>query len=132
MSEETQPFILDLIMALKEKMGQDEPFSTLIDADILLKTIEPEWINKHGFQNLQSDIDNFLVNQTHNRMIRLNSAIKKDPDLYVELLGRDIGKDDRLFYREEFEKDLILLMLDIRKFMALIIKTRMGDSFNLT
>ena len=129
--DQTKPFILDLIMALKDKMGEDNPFASLIDADILLKTIEPKWIKEHGFQTLQEDIDNFLMNETHNRLLRMNTAIKKDPELYVELLGRDIGKDDRLFYQTEFEKDLILLMARIRLFLATIIKTRFGDGFDL-
>lgn len=128
---EAYALLIKQIENITTALTQDDQISVLTETDILLKTLNSKFIKEHQLEKLQKRIDHFLLNQTNYRLLRLNQKVKLEIDTAIEYYDKDIGMDDRLFYQEELEQDLMELNRDIRNFIAIIIKKKLSEEFTI-
>jgi response regulator RpfG family c-di-GMP phosphodiesterase len=122
-----EEIIHNIINKVNESIDNDQPYPALNQTDFLIMMLKPEEKAKYELKELQKGIDTFLLNPLNNRILRLNQWVKSDQETAIEYYSRDIGNDERLFFQEELEKDLINLMKLIKQKMAEITKDKLGD-----
>lgn len=128
---EALSLLIDQIKTVMVSINADDPYTTMNETDLLLKTLVPEFKKTHDLDKLQKKIDNFLLQPANNRILRLNSRIKQELETAIEYYDADIGQDTRLLYQNDLESDILEVMGDIRTFLALLINTKLNDDILL-
>lgn len=125
---EAYSLLIGQIEKIMNAIDLDEPMTALSETSLLIKTIPKETFEKYPqIKKLEKKINGMLLNPRTHRLLRLNSVLKKEIETYIEYLDEDIGNDARLYYQEELEAELMLLMEEIRNFISIIIKERLND-----
>lgn len=114
-----------------DAINEDMPYTYISTTDLLLKILPEDFKKQHNLKKLEKRIQNFLLNPTNNRILRLNQRLKIENEVAIELYGEDIGSDKRLIYEEELETELMLLQSEIRKLLALTITKFKQEEMNL-
>lgn len=128
---EAYSLLIDQIKTVMVSINADDPYTTMNETDLLLKTLNQEFKKKNDLDQLQTKIDNFLLVPANNRILRLNSRIKQELETAIEYYDTDIGNDTRLFYQENLEQDILEVIGEIRSFLALIINNKLNDDILL-
>jgi hypothetical protein len=122
----------DQIMQIKIAMSADDVLRVFVESDILLKTLGEEFLMKHEFQELKSNLEIFLNNPDNFRVLRLYCTIKTIPEMNLEYLNSpDKGRDPRLWWQEQMEIDITAIYAEIRKLCAIVMKTKFADDWEL-
>jgi hypothetical protein len=112
------------INRIMEAMNNDDQLSVLNETDLLLK-----FLHKNKAVNpLEKEISILLLDPDKMRIIKLLKELKKDIDLSTEYYDIDRGNDDKLFYKKDIEKAMLLLNDRIRSFLSEIIKEKIGET----
>jgi len=130
-TQETYTILLTQIDMITKAMHDDDPITVLEETDILLQTLEPTYILQHSLKKLMNNIKTLLNTPSNNRLLRLNSKIKQELETAIEFYDEDIGTDERLFYNEELERTILQTYSEIRRLLAILIKTRFSDEINI-
>jgi hypothetical protein len=128
---EAYALLIKQIENITNALTQDDQISVLTETDILLKTLTPKFTQEHQLDKLQKKINNFLLNHTNYRILRLNQKVKTEIDTAIEYYDKDRGNDHRLFYQKQLEQDLMELNQEIRTFIALLIKNKLSEEFQI-
>lgn len=128
---EAYSLLIDQIKTVMVSINADDPYTTMNETDLLLKTLNDDFKLLHGLDELQKRLDNFLLVPANNRILRLNSRIKQELETAIEYYDTDIGQDTRLLFQNDLESDILEVMSDIRSFLALLINTKLNDDILL-
>jgi hypothetical protein len=123
--------LISTIQQLGEALSDDAPMRVLTLTDILLKASGEEFVKKHDLEDLQDSIHNMLLNKTNFRVIRLNNLIKGEMELGCEYLDKNRGSDTRLYYNEELEDELMDIYKRVRDFLAILIREKLNENFEI-
>lgn len=124
-------YYLGQIEKITQAMNEDNPITVFENTDILLQTFDSTFIKTHGFEPLNKKIKQYLTNPQSNRLLRLNSRVKLEIETSIEYYDKNIGHDERLDYDKNFEKEILEVYTMTRRLLAIIISTKLNDSFEL-
>lgn len=129
----TEPtdFLFEEIRNIMEAINEDQHIKMLNETELLLNTLEEEFIKKHQLKKLQNQINKILTNEPNMRTLRLMQRIKTETDTSVEYYDTDRGQDERLFYQIELEEEMLTLQNQIRKALANIIKEQTSGTIDI-
>lgn len=123
--------LINQIEKIMESINQDEPLKTLNETSLLLKTMDETFTQEHNLTPLQKKIDKILLDPDNNRLLRINTIIKREVETYIEYLDEDIGQDQRLYYHAPLEQDIQIINEETRRFLSLVIKHKLSDEITL-
>jgi len=124
-------FIYDQIRTIMNSINEDKYLNMLNETALLLQILDNEFKTQHNLTKIEKIINKILTDDTKVRVLKLLQRIKNETDTAIEYYDRDIGQDARLFYQEQFEKDMINIQTNIRKALAIIIKERLSGGLEL-
>jgi hypothetical protein len=116
-------FIIETCQKIMDSITINDHIAMLNNTSLLLKLFDKEYIKQNKLTNLQERITGTLTNEANMRTLRMMQTIKTETDTrieYFELPNR--GSDERLFYQEEMEEDMINYEEEIRTAISKIIK----------
>jgi len=122
MNNDTIQFTLDLCMKIIDTINTGDNVAMLNQTSILLQLFDKEYLKKNKLADLQKRIKATLTNEPNMRVLRMMQTIKTETDTRIEYLDEDRGNDERLFYQEDMEKEMIGFEEEIRTAVSTIIK----------
>ena len=129
------PEEIEIIIEAKNKIldsiDQDQPYTAINHMDFLLKILDTNFKKQNQLEKLEKKIKNFLLNPNNNRLLRLNQKVKTELETAIEFYDIDIGNDQRLFYNEPLEKDLLQIQNDMKEALATIINQKITGELEL-
>lgn len=133
MIEQTEPvdFLFDEVRNIMESINEDQHIKMLNETELLLNTLDDKFLKEHRLNKLKTKINKILTTEQNMRILRLMQRIKKETDTSIEYYDADRGQDDRLFYQEELEEEMLDLQNQIRKALAIIIKEKTSGTLDL-
>jgi hypothetical protein len=127
MSEETERFIVDTCTRILDSITQDDNIAMLNQTSMLLQLYDKEFLKENKLLTLQGKIDNTLINEKNMRILRMMQTIKTETDTRIEYYDKDVGSDERLFYQEEMEEEMLTFQQEIRTAVSKIIRELTSD-----
>jgi len=127
MNGDTIQFTLDLCMKIIDTINTGDNVAMLNQTSILLQLVDKEYLKKNKLIDLQKRIKVTLTNEPNMRILRMMQTIKTETDTRIEYLDQDRGNDERLFYQEDMEKEMIVFEEEIRTAVSIIIKELSDD-----
>jgi len=124
-------FIYDQIRTIMNSINEDKYLNMLNETALLLQILDQNFKKQHKLTKIEKTINNILQDDTRIRILKLLQRIKNETDTAIEYYDKDIGQDERLYYQEEFEKDMIEIQAQIRKTLATIIKEKLSGQLEL-
>ena len=112
-------------------INEDQHINMLNETELLLNTLDTKFLTKHRLTKLQKKINKVLTSEENMRILRLMQRIKTETDTSVEYYDKDIGQDERLFYQQEMEEEMLEFQNEIRKALATIIKEKTSGAIDL-
>ena len=133
MIEPTDPidFIFDEIKEIMESINQDQHITMLNHTELLLNTLDEKFLEQHQLKELKNKINEILTSEKNMRVLRLMQRIKKETDTSIEYYDADRGQDERLFYQQTLEEEMLELQNEIRKALAIIITEKTSGTLDL-
>lgn len=133
MIEPTDPidFFFETIRNIMESINEDQHISMLNQTELLLNTLEDKFIKEHKLTDLKNKINQILTSETNMRVLRLMQRIKKETDTSIEYYDADRGQDERLFYQQGLEEEMLGLQNEIRKALSTIIKEKTSGTLDI-
>lgn len=133
MIEPTEPidFFFEQIRNIMSAINEDQHINMLNETELLLNTLDTKFLTKHRLTKLQKKINKVLTSEENMRILRLMQRIKTETDTSVEYYDKDIGQDERLFYQQEMEEEMLEFQNEIRKALATIIKEKTSGAIDL-
>jgi hypothetical protein len=127
MSEETERFIIDTCTRILDSITNDDNIAMLNQTSMILQLYDKEFLKANKLLKLQEKIDNTLTNEKNMRILRMMQTIKTETDTRIEYYDQDIGQDERLFYQQDMEEEMIAFQQEIRVAVSKIIKELSAD-----
>jgi hypothetical protein len=127
MNSDTIQFTLDLCMKIIETINTGDNVAMLNQTSIILQLFDKEYLKQNKLIDLQKKIDNTLKDEKNMRVLRMMQTIKIETDTRIEYLDEDRGSDQRLFYQQEMEEEMIQFEKEIRTAVSTIIKELSED-----
>jgi len=125
-------FLFDEIKTLMEAISESDYIAMLNHASLILQSIPDETKKRlPQTKKLLEKINRTLTHEPNMRILHLIQKLQKEPDTAIEFWDKDIGNDERLFYKEELVKDMIGFEHEIRKTIAEIIKDQTENTINI-
>lgn len=125
-------FFFDEIKELMDNISEGDHVSMLNHASLIIN-MTPEDTKKRlpETKKLLIRINKVLTYEPNMRILRMMQKLNKEPETGIEYFSQDKGKDDRLFYKENLEKEMIGFEHEIRKTIAEIIKDMTQSTINI-
>lgn len=125
-------FLFDEIKVLMDCISESDHVAMLNHASLILSSI-PDETKKRLPQTTKilTKINKVLTYEPNMRILRLMQKVKKEVDTGIEYYSPEIGNDERLFYKQNLEKEMISFEHEIRKVMADIIKDQTQSILNI-
>jgi hypothetical protein len=122
MNPDTTQFTLDLCTRIIDTINVGDNVAMLNQTSVLLQLYDKEFLKQNKLLELQQRIDGVLGNEPNMRILRMMQTIKIETDTRIEYMDKDIGSDERLFYQQEMEEEMIGFEQEIRTAVSKIIK----------
>jgi hypothetical protein len=129
--EENADIIISQIQIIMSAIDEDQCYTALNECDFFIKMLPVELQKEKNIAKLQKRLNNFLLNQSNVRILRLLQKLKTEVDTAIEYFDLDIGTDERLFFQTELEQDLLLTYAEIRNMFGWIIREKLGGDLDL-
>ena len=125
-------FFFDEIKELMDSISEGDHVSMLNHASLIIN-MTPEETKKRipETKKLLLRINKVLTFEPNMRTLRMMQKLNKEPETGIEYYSADKGRDDRLFYKENLEKEMITFEHEIRKIIAEIIKDMTQSVMNI-
>lgn len=122
MNDYTTQFIIDTCTKIIDSITINDNIAMLNNMSLILKMFEKDFLKQNKLLELQKRIDATLTNEQNMRILRMMQTIKTETDTRIEYFDKDIGSDERLFYQQEMEEEMIGFEQEIRTAVSKIIK----------
>jgi hypothetical protein len=122
MNPDTTQFILDLCTKIIDSITIGDNIAMLNQTSIILQLYDKDFLKQNKLLELQKRIDATLTNEKNMRILRMMQTIKTETDTRIEYYDRDVGSDERLYYAQEMEEEMIDFEQEIRTAVSKIIQ----------
>lgn len=110
-----------------DSITNDDNIAMLNNTNLVLNLFDKKYLKQNNLTDLQKRINNTLTNEANMRILRMMQTIKTETDTRIEYYDEDRGSDNRLFYQQEMEEEMLNYQQEIRQAMAIIIKELSDD-----
>ena len=122
MNDYTSQFIIDTCTKIIDSITNDDNIAMLNNTNLILNLFDKKYLKENQLTDLQKRINATLTNEANMRILRMMQTIKTETDTRIEYYDEDRGQDNRLFYQQEMEEEMLNYQQEIRQAMAIIIK----------
>jgi hypothetical protein len=88
--------------------------------------LSEEYFEDKKILEIRKEIETMLDNENDMRILKLNAKIKSETETAIEYFDKDIGTDERLFYKPELESQILDTQKKVRLLLSLLVKKREG------
>ena len=127
MNDYIAEFVIDTCTKIMDSITNDDNIAMLNNTNLVLNLFDKKYLKQNNLTDLQKRINNTLTNEANMRILRMMQTIKTETDTRIEYYDEDRGSDNRLFYQQEMEEEMLNYQQEIRQAMAIIIKELSDD-----
>jgi hypothetical protein len=121
MNDDTIQFTLDLCTKIIDSITANDNVAMLNQTSVILKLYDNEFLKQNKLLELKKKIELTLSNEKNMRILRMMQTVKTEVDTRIEYFDADVGSDQRLFYQQEMEEEMIMFENEIRTAVSKII-----------
>jgi hypothetical protein len=125
-------FFFKEVEVLMDSISENDHVAMLNHASLILSSI-PDETKKRLPQTgkLLTKINKVLGYEPNMRILKLMQRVNREVETAVEYYSPPVGSDERLFYKQNLEKEMTMFENEIRKVIAEIIKDQTQSVLNI-